>query len=99
MRLILPILSALTLTATSAVAGDYAKPAQAGGQMLTHKYPSSHNFCPEGLQPVEMLGQIMCGVPNAGPYVDRSGAKRKKTKVVTRTQVTTTTRTVTTMQW
>ncbi|KMK68920.1 hypothetical protein [Puniceibacterium sp. IMCC21224] len=46
---------------------------------LMHSYPTAQNFCPPGLQPVTAGGQICCGVPNAGPYVNRAGGTRKHT--------------------
>ncbi|WP_425099622.1 hypothetical protein [Tropicibacter sp. S64] len=42
---------------------------------LMHSYPSKENFCPAGLQPVTLGGVICCGVPNAGPYINRAGGK------------------------
>nr|WP_240484578.1 hypothetical protein [Pseudoponticoccus marisrubri] len=44
--------------------------------MLVHAYPAP-NYCPAGLQPVMAGGVICCGVPNAGPYVDRPGKVKK----------------------
>ncbi|MBS0124807.1 hypothetical protein [Thetidibacter halocola] len=42
---------------------------------LTHEYRAA-SHCPAGLQPVFAAGVIACGVPNAGPYVDRAGGSR-----------------------
>lgn len=28
-------------------------------------YPSGANYCPEGLQPVQLGGEVSCGTPNA----------------------------------
>ncbi|WP_146590717.1 hypothetical protein [Puniceibacterium confluentis] len=44
--------------------------------MLVHTFPSSANYCPAGLQPVTVGGQICCGVPTAGAYINRAGGKR-----------------------
>lgn len=30
----------------------------------TFPYPASANYCPQGLQPIQMGGVICCGVPN-----------------------------------
>ncbi len=77
MRLILTTIAALAVAAP-AFAGGYEKTqSHAPAQMLVHKYPAKHNFCPAGLQPITMNGVICCGTPNAGPYVDRAGGKRK----------------------
>lgn len=35
-------------------------------QPKIYAYHSSHNFCPAGLQPVTMNGEICCGTPNQG---------------------------------
>ncbi len=43
---------------------------------LVHSYKGP-NYCPAGLQPVLMGGVICCGEPNAGPYIDRAGGKKK----------------------
>ncbi|MGI3163335.1 hypothetical protein [Pseudooceanicola sp. 200-1SW] len=29
-------------------------------------YPSGANYCPAGLQPVQLGGEVSCGTPNAG---------------------------------
>ena len=50
---------------------------------LMHEY-SAPNHCPAGTQPVLAGGVICCGVPNAGPYVDRAGKVRKVSKPVYR---------------
>lgn len=44
---------------------------------LMHSYPTKNNYCPAGLQPVTIGGEICCGVPNAGPYINRAGKVRK----------------------
>lgn len=72
-------LAALLMTSGAAVASD----AYTG----TYNDPNSNfrynevrgvaNYCPAGLQPVQIGGEICCGVPNAGPYVDRAGGTRK----------------------
>ena len=36
----------------------------ATAQQKIYAYHSSHNFCPTGLQPVTMNGEICCGRPN-----------------------------------
>ena len=38
--------------------------------------PGVANYCPAGLAPVQIGGEICCGVANAGPYVDRAGGHR-----------------------
>ena len=45
----------LMATAGTAVAGDGAK---------LFPYPAKANYCPQGLQPIQMGGVICCGVPN-----------------------------------
>lgn len=97
MRLILTTIAALA-AAAPAFAGGYEKTqSEAPAQMLVHKFPVKHNFCPAGLQPITMNGVICCGTPNAGPYVDHPGVARKKHKTHThRTTVTHTTTTTTT---
>ena len=52
---------------------------QPSNMALRHAY-NAPNHCPAGLQPVLVGGEICCGVPNAGPYVDRPG-KVKRTVV------------------
>ncbi|MFZ7091951.1 hypothetical protein [Primorskyibacter sp. 2E233] len=46
---------------------------------LMHSY-NAPNMCPAGLQPVTMGGVVCCGVPNAGPYVNRPGKAAYKPK-------------------
>ena len=39
-----------------------AAPAAADAKLFP--YPASANYCPQGLQPIQMGGVICCGVPN-----------------------------------
>ncbi|WP_205965339.1 hypothetical protein [Pseudooceanicola onchidii] len=39
-----------------------AAPAAADAKLFP--YPAKANYCPEGLQPIQMGGVICCGVPN-----------------------------------
>lgn len=54
-------------------------------QPKIYAYHSSHNFCPAGLQPVTMNGEICCGRPNQGisyqQVMSHPVAKAKKTYV------------------
>ena len=43
---------------------------------LVHEYKAP-NYCPAGLQPVLAGGVVCCGVPNAGPYYNRTGTDRR----------------------
>ncbi len=54
MRYTTLIAAAVALTAASA----------AMAQPKIYAYHSTHNFCPAGLQPVTMNGEICCGQPN-----------------------------------
>ena len=56
MRFISSIAAALTV---AAIAG----PAIAEEPKI-YPYPSAHNYCPQGLQPVTISGVICCGTPN-----------------------------------
>lgn len=61
----------LTLTAGSALAADL------------YPYPARENFCPAGQQPVQLGGEISCGVPNhAIPYSSVMAHPVQKTKRV-----------------
>jgi hypothetical protein len=76
MRLLLAAATATALSASGALAwgdmymGDGTN--NPNSNMLQHTYHAP-NYCPAGLQPVIAGGVICCGVPNAGPYVDRPG--------------------------
>lgn len=67
----------LTLTAALLGAVGFAAPAlawtdhqPASNDMAVWAYPSAHNYCPAGLQPVMVGGVICCGVPthHGNPY-------------------------------
>ncbi len=78
----------MTLKFTAALAGAMllAAPAFAwsGAPVLVHPYPSQHNYCPAGLQPVYVAGYVSCGVPNTREvYSDRSGHRRSGTYIAT----------------
>jgi hypothetical protein len=49
--------------AAAAMAAMIAAPAFADGPKI-YAYPSKHNFCPAGLQPITISGVICCGTPN-----------------------------------
>ncbi|WP_375175209.1 hypothetical protein [Pseudooceanicola sp.] len=44
--------------------GLFAMAAPAAADAKLFPYPASANYCPQGLQPVQMGGVICCGVPN-----------------------------------
>ena len=73
--------TALTLSATTALAWDDAYKGvvrhNPNAEVLRNAYPSAANYCPAGLQPVLVSGEICCGTPNAGPYVNRAGGHKK----------------------
>ncbi|WP_135503694.1 hypothetical protein [Roseovarius aestuariivivens] len=54
------ITSYIAAALTVAVLGG---PAMAEGPKV-YAYPSKHNYCPQGLQPVTISGVICCGTPN-----------------------------------
>lgn len=58
MRLTKAMCAAAVVTVLGAVA------AGAQDQPKIYAYHSSHNFCPTGLQPVTMNGEVCCGRPN-----------------------------------
>ncbi|SIT12565.1 hypothetical protein SAMN05421759_11846 [Roseivivax lentus] len=71
-------LAALMLTggaafASDAYTGTYNDP---NSNFRYNEFPGVANYCPAGLQPVQIGGEICCGIPNAGPYVDRAGGHR-----------------------
>lgn len=47
--------------------------ASAGGELTIYPYASKHNYCPAGLQPVSVGGNISCGKPNT--HVSYQSAK------------------------
>lgn len=73
--------AALVLSTSTAFALDDAYKGDAthnpNSNVLMHEYKAANN-CPAGQQPVMMGGVICCGEPNAGPYINRVSAPKKK---------------------
>ena len=73
--------AALVLSTSTAFAWDDAYKGDAthnpNSNVLMHEYKAANN-CPAGQQPVMMGGVICCGEPNAGPYINRVSAPKKK---------------------
>lgn len=73
MRYTRVIAAAAAVTLMSAVSGM--------AQPKIYAYTGTHNFCPAGLQPVTMNGEICCGRPNQGISYQQAMShpvKRKK---------------------
>ena len=72
-------LATLCLTGGAALANDAYTGTHndPNSNFLYHEVRGVANYCPAGLQPVQIGGEICCGKPNAAPYVDRAGAVRK----------------------
>lgn len=68
---------ALTGLAAPALAGGHSQPAS--DNMLVWAYPTKHNYCPAGLQPVMVGGVVCCGTPNThhNPYAHPVSKPRK----------------------
>ncbi|SMX38685.1 hypothetical protein [Maliponia aquimaris] len=81
MRLTLIAAAALSLCGGAAFAwgdmymGDATN--NPNSNFLVHDYKAA-NYCPAGLQPVLAGGVVCCGVPNAGPYYNRSGGTKQR---------------------
>lgn len=70
------VLGAATLAAP-AMAWNDTQPAT--NEMAIWAYPSKHNYCPAGLQPVMVGGVVCCGTPthHGNPYAHPTPAKHK----------------------
>ncbi|MHA7877289.1 hypothetical protein [Roseivivax sp.] len=72
-------MAALCLSGGAALAWDDAYKGTHNDPNSNFRYnavPNVANYCPAGLAPVQIGGEICCGVANAGPYVDRAGGAR-----------------------
>ncbi|MHA6326779.1 hypothetical protein [Roseivivax sp. CAU 1753] len=79
--------AALIMSSGAALAWDDAYKGTYNDPNSNFRYntvPGVANYCPAGLQPVQIGGEICCGVPNAGPYIDRAGGHRKAKTVYKR---------------
>ncbi|MCX7564861.1 hypothetical protein OS189_00710 [Sulfitobacter sp. F26169L] len=64
-----------------------ALPGGAVADVNIYPYPSKHNFCPAGLQPVTIDGTVSCGRPNqhvSYEHVNAHPVTRKKHRKVAR---------------
>ncbi len=82
MRYTLPaaVFGATLLAASSALAWseDVSRMMQpATNEMPIHAYPSKHNYCPSGLQPVVVGGVICCGTPTHAAMVSHPAPRHR----------------------
>ncbi len=89
MRTTLPaaVLGATLMAATSALAWseDVSRMMQpATNEMPIYAYPSKHNYCPAGLQPVVVGGVICCGAPTHAAQVHHPAPRRHAPRVTHR---------------
>ncbi len=75
------VLGATLLAVTSALAWSenasrMMQPAT--NEMPIYAYPSRHNYCPAGLQPIVMGGVICCGTPTHAAQVSHAPRQRPR---------------------
>ena len=82
MKRVFSVAATLAVLAAPAMAQTWSSNAPKIGPVnqpegvLVRPYPAAANYCPWGLQPVEMGGVICCGTPNTSePSYNRSGSR------------------------
>ncbi|MDJ0631232.1 MAG: hypothetical protein QNJ44_23460 [Rhodobacter sp.] len=81
MRVLFPAAAAfgLALSAAPALAwSDHPMTQPASNDMAVWAYPSKHNYCPAGLQPVVVGGVICCGEPTHVGYRQHHAPKKRR---------------------